>query len=78
MWVKWKKFGLETKDSKDDSKTNFDTDDGGLKHIYRVLQCHEDELTNLISTMSDGWKFEQLINIGSNYQVSVVSRFSVF
>jgi len=45
-----------------------DIDDGGLKHIYRVLQCHEDELTNLISTMSDGWKFEQLINIGSNYQ----------
>jgi hypothetical protein len=45
-----------------------DIDDGGRKHIYRVLQCHEDELTNLISTMSDGWKFEQLINIGSNYQ----------
>lgn len=45
-----------------------DVDDGGRKHIYRVLQCHEDELTNLVSTMSDGWKFEQLINIGSQYQ----------
>ena len=45
-----------------------DIDDGGCKNIYRVLQCHEDEMTNLISTMSDGWKFEQLINIGSNYQ----------
>ena len=45
-----------------------DIDDGGRKHIYRVLQCHEDELTNLVSTMSDGWKFEQLINIGSSYQ----------
>ncbi|CAL4071898.1 unnamed protein product, partial [Meganyctiphanes norvegica] len=37
------------------------------KHMYRVLQCHENELTQLVSTMSDGWKFEQLINIGSQY-----------
>ncbi|KAK7067094.1 BTB/POZ domain-containing protein kctd5 [Halocaridina rubra] len=39
----------------------------GKKHMYRVLQCHENELTQLVSTMSDGWKFEQLINIGSQY-----------
>ena len=37
-------------------------------HTIFFLQCHEDELTNLVSTMSDGWKFEQLINIGSGYQ----------
>ncbi|OAD55281.1 BTB/POZ domain-containing protein KCTD5 [Eufriesea mexicana] len=36
-------------------------------HVYRVIQCHEDELTQMISTMSDGWKFKQLINIGSQY-----------
>lgn len=48
--------------------SNGDGEDGSSRHIYRVLQCNEDELTNLVSTMSDGWKFEQLINIGSQYQ----------
>merc|ERR1711923_302436 len=38
------------------------------KLVYRVLQCHEEELTQMVSTMSDGWKFEQLINVGSQYQ----------
>ncbi|XP_055519308.1 BTB/POZ domain-containing protein KCTD5-like isoform X1 [Leucoraja erinacea] len=37
------------------------------KHVYRVLQCQEEELTQMVSTMSDGWKFEQLISIGSSY-----------
>ncbi|CAF4845877.1 unnamed protein product [Pieris macdunnoughi] len=36
-------------------------------HVYRVLQFHEEELTQMVSSMSDGWKFEQLINIGSQY-----------
>merc|ERR1711992_523698 len=48
--------------------SNGDGEKGNRRNIYRVLQCHEDELTNLVSTMSDGWKFEQLINIGSQYQ----------
>ncbi|XP_040450648.1 BTB/POZ domain-containing protein KCTD17 isoform X2 [Falco naumanni] len=37
------------------------------KHVYRVLQCQEEELTQMVSTMSDGWCFEQLVNIGSSY-----------
>ncbi|MED6276907.1 hypothetical protein CHARACLAT_007644 [Characodon lateralis] len=35
-----------------------------IKHVYRVLQCQEEELTQMVSTMSDGWKFEQLVSIG--------------
>ncbi|NXH16377.1 KCD17 protein, partial [Bucco capensis] len=37
------------------------------KHVYRVLQSQEEELTQMLSTMSDGWCFEQLVNIGSSY-----------
>ncbi|XP_063704839.1 BTB/POZ domain-containing protein KCTD5 [Culicoides brevitarsis] len=37
------------------------------KRVYRVLQCQENEVTQMVSTMSDGWRFEQLINIGTQY-----------
>ena len=40
----------------------------GKRLVYRVLQSQEEELTSLVSTMSEGWKFEQLINIGSQYK----------
>lgn len=46
-----------------DSKTS----QAPVKHVYRVLQCQEEELTQMVSTMSDGWKFEQLVSIGSSY-----------
>lgn len=36
-----------------------------VKHVYRVLQCQEEELTQMVSTMSDGWKFEQVMSGGS-------------
>jgi len=31
-----------------------------VKNVYRVLQCSEEELTQMVSTMSDGWNFEQV------------------
>ncbi|XP_074598844.1 BTB/POZ domain-containing protein KCTD5-like [Brevipalpus obovatus] len=51
-----------------------------MKHVYRVIQCHEDELTQMVSTMSDGWKFEQLIythnpnSYGEPEFICIVSR----
>jgi hypothetical protein len=29
--------------------------------VYRVIQCQEKEVTQLMSSLSDGWKFEQVI-----------------
>lgn len=40
---------------------------GPAKHLYRVLQYQEEALGQMVSTMSDGWKFQQLISIGSSY-----------
>jgi BTB/POZ domain-containing protein KCTD2/5/17 len=32
-----------------------------------VIQFKEAEITQMMSTMSDGWKFEQIVNVGSHY-----------
>ena len=30
------------------------------KQVYRVLHCQEGELTQMLSTLSDGWKMTQV------------------
>ncbi|KAA0704468.1 BTB/POZ domain-containing protein KCTD5 [Triplophysa tibetana] len=51
---------IKDKISERDAKTTHTP----VKHVYRVLQCQEEELTQMVSTMSDGWKFEQLVSVG--------------
>ena len=38
-----------------------------VKRVYRVIQFKETEITQMMSTMSDGWRFEQIVNVGSHY-----------
>uniref|UniRef100_A0A8L8JUE6 BTB domain-containing protein n=1 Tax=Heligmosomoides polygyrus TaxID=6339 RepID=A0A8L8JUE6_HELPZ len=42
--------------------------------VYRVIQCHEEELTTFISATSDGWKIVQVLPVQSRYQDYTVDR----
>ena len=32
------------------------------RHVHRLFHCHSNELPNLVTTLSDEWKIEQIIN----------------
>lgn len=36
-------------------------------NVYRVMQCSEDELAQIVSSLSDGWNFQQLLKKDSAY-----------
>jgi len=45
-------------------------DDDTTNRVYRVIQCKEKEIAQLMSSLTDGWKFEQIIGhspAGSSY-----------
>ncbi|KAI2804858.1 BTB/POZ domain-containing protein kctd5 [Blomia tropicalis] len=50
-------------------------------HVYRLLHCSENELPLAISTLSDGWRFEQLIpnfpNWSTDYFLVVSREYSI-
>ncbi|EYB89529.1 hypothetical protein Y032_0230g2939 [Ancylostoma ceylanicum] len=50
------------------------TEAGRFKSVYRVIQCHEEELTTFISATSDGWKIVQVLPVQTKYQDYTVDR----
>uniref|UniRef100_A0A0K0DEB5 BTB domain-containing protein n=1 Tax=Angiostrongylus cantonensis TaxID=6313 RepID=A0A0K0DEB5_ANGCA len=46
----------------------------GTESVYRVIQCHEEELTTFISATSDGWKIVQVLPVQTKYQDYTVDR----
>jgi len=38
------------------------------KQVYRVLHCQEGELTQMLSTLSDGWKMAQVCAVCAERQ----------
>ncbi|XP_066452400.1 BTB/POZ domain-containing protein KCTD17 isoform X3 [Eleutherodactylus coqui] len=48
------------------------------KHVYRVLQCQEAELAQMVSTMSDSWKFEQSFDIEQDEEHVLSPDYIVF
>lgn len=55
--IKLLKSGTDYYHHNHKSNTNVET----KSHVYRLLHCREEEISLAISTLSDGWKFEQLI-----------------
>jgi hypothetical protein len=45
-----------------------------LKRVYRVIQFKESEITQMMSTMSDGWRFEQA-NILISFEACFLGNF---
>jgi hypothetical protein len=35
-------------------------DENSTNRVYRVMQCKDKEITQVMSSLSDGWKFEQV------------------
>ena len=37
------------------------------KHVHRLFHCHSNELPNFVTTLSDEWKIEQVINMSLDF-----------
>lgn len=42
-----------------------------INSVYRVLQCSEKELTQTVSSLSDGWRFEQVLAFTDDFVCSL-------
>ncbi len=45
-----------------------------VKRVYRVIQFKESEITQMMSTMSDGWRFEQVFQVFSSQIIKEIIK----